>query len=104
MAAEIHVADVGTAFECTIVDEDGNIMDVSGASTKEIWFGKPDLSVATFAAAFVTDGTDGKIQYVTAAEADLDQAGTWKIQGFVKFGSYELHSDIHKVKVFANLK
>lgn len=101
--AEIHVADVGTAFVCTIVDEDGAVVDVSSATVKQLWFQKPDQSTVAFDAAFVTDGTDGKIRYVTSAASDLDQSGGWKLQGHVAFGGYVLHSDVHKFKVFANL-
>ena len=42
MATYVHNADIGTIFELTITDEDGVVIDVSTASTKYIYFQKPD--------------------------------------------------------------
>jgi hypothetical protein len=66
-AGEVHVGDVGTVFRLTLSDG-STIVDASGATTKEILFRKPSGAVVTKSAAFTTDGTDGKIEYVTAAE------------------------------------
>lgn len=105
MAGEIHVGDVGFAFQVTLLDDTTSIvLDVSGASAKVLWFQKPDGTTVEFPAAFVTDGTDGKIQYVTADGTDLDQAGTWKVQGVVTLPGAKIHSDIGKFKVLANLR
>jgi hypothetical protein len=76
------VGDYGTVFEITLQDQDGAAADVSGATTKQIIFRKPGGTVVTKAADFVTDGTDGKIDY-TAASGDLDTAGDWRIEGQV---------------------
>lgn len=102
MAAEIHVGDT-TVFRVSVKDEDGAIIDTSAASTKQIWFRKPDGSVLTKTAAHYTDGSDGIMQY-TATTSDLDAAGKWRIQGYVVIGSLTIHTDISEFKVFANLQ
>lgn len=104
-AAKIHVADVGTAFRTTMLDEAGAVIDVAAANLLKMWFEKPDKSTVEYTAAKVTDGTDGRIQYVTASASDLDQPGGWKAQGVVGFPDGRLHhGDVHKFKVHANLR
>lgn len=102
MSAQIHVDDVGTVFKATIKDEDGAIVNVSTASTKEMVFHKPDGTPVVKTAVFATDGTDGVIKYVTVTD-DTDQDGDWQVQGYVVIGTAIFHSDIHVFKVFPNL-
>lgn len=100
---EIHVGDIGTVFRATISDDcAGTIVDVSTASAQSLTFLKPDGSTVTKTTVFYTDGTDGIIQYVTILD-DLDQAGTWKLQGAVTLPTGTWSTDIHKFKVYANL-
>ena len=60
-ANEIHVGDIGTIFEITLMD-DVAIVDVSTATLageKQFQFIKPDGSApAAVDASFTTDGTD----------------------------------------------
>ena len=74
---EIHLNDIGTIFEVTVQD-DGVIVDISGATTKEIIFKKSRGEVLTKAAVFSTDGVDGKMRYVAVA-GDLDERGQWEL-------------------------
>lgn len=105
MVGKIHVGDVGTAFRATITDETtAAAINVSTATSLLMWFQKPDQTTVEFAASFYTDGADGIIQYVTAAPADLDQAGGWKVQGVVAMPGTRVHSDVHKFKVWPNLR
>lgn len=98
---EIRVGDIGTVFEVTLYDCD-QIVDVSGATTKEIIFLKPDNTKVVKTAVFKTDGTDGIIQYVTIQD-DLDQQDKWKLQGHVVLPTGEWHTDIVSFKVYTNL-
>lgn len=98
---EIHVADIGTVVEIT-VKEDSTIVDLSGATTKQIVFMKPTGSTLTKTASFVTDGTDGKIKYATIA-GDLDVHGDWKVQAILVFPSGTWHSSAHDFQVHENL-
>ena len=77
----IHVGDVGIVFTITIVDADSVAVDISGATDKVLFFRKPSRTRVRQAAEFVTDGTDGQLQYTTVA-GDIDEAGSWQVQGY----------------------
>ena len=83
MTTYVHNADIGTIFRLTITDTAGVVIDVSTASTKFIYFQKPDGTKVKETAAFYTDGTDGIIQY-TSVSGDIDQTGLWQVQGYVE--------------------
>ncbi len=109
MAAEIHVNDVDLSFRLTFKDDDEEVIDISDASIK-IVFEKPltegqeTPDVVEFDGEFYTDGTDGIAEYITE-DGDLDRTGKWSVQGVAYFpGDKPLHSNIHKFKVFRNLK
>lgn len=101
-ANEIHVNDIGTTFSVTVVDEYSVVVDLSGVLTKQLLFKKPGGTILTKNASFVTDGTDGKIKYLSQS-GDLDQYGKWSLQAFVDFGDTEWYSDIHKFTVYKNV-
>jgi len=101
MADEIHCFDQGTALRCTILDCDTPV-NVSGAVTLDIILKRPDGALLTKAASLVTDGTDGKIEYITAS-SDLSMAGLWKLQCVVGFESYQWKSSVSSFRVFENL-
>jgi len=87
------LGNVGTTFRATIKDQDNVVVDVSSATTQEIIFKKPGGTLITRATSFVTDGTDGKIEYKTLA-ADIDEEGTWEWQPHVILGAgNEWYSD-----------
>jgi len=101
-ANEIHLEDIGTVFVGTVKDDAGNVVDISGATTKQFTFKKPDGSKAIKTAIPTTDGTDGKMQYV-AVSGDLDQAGGWRLQGKVILPSGTWYTDVHRFDVHTNL-
>lgn len=98
---EIHIGDIGTAFQVTLYDCD-TVVDVSSATTVEIIFLKPDGTKVTQTASFVTDGIDGVIQYLSQ-NGDLDQSGGWKLQAHIVLPTGEWWSDTDKFKVYENL-
>lgn len=79
----IQEDNIGTSLRMLVQDEDG-LVDISSATLIQIILQKPDETSVTKTAVLVTDGTDGLMQYVTIS-GDLDQPGTWKIQGRVQF-------------------
>ena len=83
MTTIIHKSDIGTKFRCTVKDSDGVVIDVSTAGVKYIYFRKPDYTLVKQTASFLTDGSDGIIQYV-GVSGDIDQIGTWSIEGYVE--------------------
>lgn len=98
----IHIEDVGTVFRITLTLNCETPLDISAASAKSIVFNKPDDTILTKTAEFTTDGTDGKIEYISIV-TDLDVTGTWKIQGKINLPSGAWSSNIGKFKVYANL-
>ena len=100
-ANEIHLNDIGTKFLVTIKDG-ASAVDVSGASTKQIIIQKPSGTKLTLTATFDDDGTDGKISYTTVAD-DLDEAGSYKLQGKVVISDGTFYTDITSFKVHRNL-
>lgn len=104
MGADVHLNDIGTIFELTILDQDDAVVNVSsavGAGTKVIRFEKPDGSVVSQEAVFSTNGTDGKIRYVSLS-GDIDQVGTWSMQGFVNITAGEFSTECPEFPVRPN--
>lgn len=78
---ELYVGDTGTEIGA-IVKENGVVVDLSGATTKQIKFRKPSGAMVTKDAEFKTDGADGHLIYVTET-GFLDESGTWVAQAYV---------------------
>ncbi len=80
----IQKDNIGTIFVFTVRDQASAIVNLTTATTLEAHFRKPtDRSTFTRTAVLTTDGSDGKMQYVTVA-GDLDVVGDqWERQGFV---------------------
>jgi len=97
-AREIFVGDIGTAFVLTVV-EGTSVVDISSASVKEMIFQKPSGVVVTKTASFQTDGTDGKIRYITTS-GDIDESGYWLYQGRIVLSSWSGHTDMHGFEVY----
>lgn len=101
-ANEIHVGDIGTRITLTFKDGT-SVVDISGASTKQVWIADPDGNVAKKTGTFTTDGTDGKIYYDLVAN-DIDAAGNWSVQGYIVTASGTWYSDVKAMKVYANVE
>ncbi len=100
--ANIHVGDIGTVITVTVKDADGVALDISGATTKNFIFKKPNNTLATVAASFVNSGTDGKLKY-TSLSTTFDQAGEWQLQVYLVLPTGTWNSDIEYFKVWRNL-
>ena len=87
--------DAGTIIELTITDAAGASIDISAATLKEFIIQRPDGTNLTpnKSTSFVTDGTDGKIQYTTLA-ADLNVTGNWKVQAHIILPSGDWKSTV----------
>lgn len=101
-AREIHVGDIGTAFDITMYD-DTKVVDLTGYISLTINFIKPDGTCMPKVAVLKTDGTDGILRYITVL-GDLDQAGTWQLQAVVELATGKWSSDTTKFKVYGNLE
>jgi hypothetical protein len=98
---EFHKGDIGIAIEITIT-KDGIAEDISLASKKYIKIGRPDGTSINGLAVFVTDGTDGKIEYVTVAD-DLDQDGVYTFQPYIEIGLFKGHAERVASKIYGNV-
>ncbi len=99
---DIFVNDI-VRFEGTVKDQDSAVVDVSGASVKNVVFrnfanGKVYVQAGTLTNA----GTDGKIEYTTI-NTDLDVGGQWKWQINVVGPGYENSTDIKTFRVLGKL-
>lgn len=133
MAAELHVGDVGTRIIITIKDG-SSIVDIADATVKRFTFLRKDKTGFIRTPAFLTDGHDGKLVYTTkeypvdgpspsaspsegaspspSAEPpeahpvryDLDSAGKWTLQAYVKLPAGNWHSSTVQFEVKANLE
>ena len=102
MTIYVHNGDIGTVFELTIKDTDEAVIDVSTAAVKYIYFQDPTGARMRKTATFTTDGTDGKIQYVTIA-GDIDEVGTWQVQGYVETSLGKFYTEKMSFQVLSTL-
>ena len=100
-ANEIHLNDIGTQFLLTVTDG-STAVNISSATTKQITIKKPSGTSITADTAFDSDGTDGKMSYTTVAD-DLDETGSYKLQGKVVISDGTFYTDITTFKVHRNL-
>ena len=100
-ANEIRKNDVNTQFTVT-VEDGGTAVDISSASTLEMVFKKPSGTKVTQTASLINSGTDGKMKYLTVSD-DLNEIGTWELQGHVVIGGGNWLTDIARFKVHRNL-
>lgn len=103
---DIHKNDVGTELVVAFVDEEGDVIDISAATTKQILLRKPNSAAVALPGVFDTDGSDGLLKYVTTKVLgvyDLDRAGTWSIQGYAIVGTNEYHTAKNTFEVAGNL-
>lgn len=76
-------------LETTLTDADGLAVNLAGSTVAFIMRSTGDSSVKVQSAmAFVTDGTDGKVEYEWQA-ADTDEAGLFLAEYQVIYGSGE---------------
>ena len=102
---QIHHNDIGTLFLVTVndcVSGTSTALDVSTATSLEIILKSPSGVASTKTATVNTNGTDGKIQYVTV-DGDLNEVGTWRIQAKVSISGGVYRSDVESFKVYENL-
>lgn len=98
----MQVDDFGTILNITI-REGGKSLDISGATSVEVVFDRPNNNGKTTKnASFATDGKDGKIKY-SIEEDLLDTPGEWRIQVILTFANGKWHSDIGVFIVKGNL-
>jgi hypothetical protein len=101
MPSYIHEGDIGTKLLITVKD-DGEVVDISSASSLSIFIKRPDGITLTRTGVLETDGTDGQMYYTTVAN-DLNDAGVYKIQGLINFISGNFYTSTATFKVHCNI-
>ena len=101
MSDEIHVGDIGTRIELTVL-KDNLPLNLSTATDIDLVIGRPTAAKLTVTPTFVTDGTDGKVYYLTVIN-DLSEAGIYQLQIIATFSGGKWHSEIVKMRVYANV-
>lgn len=99
---KIRVGVVNTTIEVELKENCLAALATEGATVKNIIVQRPDGTTFTRPGVFTTDGTDGKIYFLTIA-GDLTMSGTYYIQSYLELPSWQGHSDIGEFEVFDNL-
>jgi hypothetical protein len=74
----------GSSIPLTVVDDEGNVIDLSSYTGITIRTISPDArTTLEFTGAFVSDGTDGEISFTPTSSNTFDRDGTW--EGQVQF-------------------
>lgn len=90
---KIYKNDVGTKF---IVSTEA---DLTGATSHKLIIRKPDKSTIEWTTKIEGNATEGEISYITK-NGDLDQAGLYKGNAYVEFGSYKFTGETFQFIVF----
>jgi len=69
-----------TVFRYTLHNVDGDIINISGATSKQIVFTSPYGAKSTYNASLTTDGTDGVLEYRLTQPAP---SGLWRAEVYV---------------------
>jgi hypothetical protein len=86
----VHVGDVGVVIRLTVY-EDGVVKNLSSALTRQIKIRKPNGTVLTRTAEFVTTGIDGRLQCLSLAE-DFDAPGLYEARASFYIGGWQGHT------------
>jgi len=97
-----HLDDIGTIFRFTILDQAGDVVNISSPTSIKIIFTDPAGTQISKTAALTTDGQDGQLEYVSIAN-DLDTVGDWKMQAQIVITAGTFHTDVESFKVQPNL-
>ena len=83
----VMVGSYGQLCQLTCVDRKGAAQDVSGFTSIRVIAMPPDSRQSMYATgAYVTDGSDGKVQF-SWVDGDIDREGNWSLQiEFAKTG------------------
>lgn len=87
------VADEGLAIKLRVRDQNKDALDLSsGVSSMEFILESPQRVQTTVdPITFVTDGSDGRIQYVLES-GDLSEPGRWKVFAHIVQGSKDFRT------------
>lgn len=73
------------------IRENGEPVNISGASTKSIILEKPNQEKVTLTGSFVNTGVDGLLVGRSSGD-DIDQLGSWRFYALIVVGSYTCYT------------
>jgi hypothetical protein len=97
-----QIANAGIELIVTFLDQNGDPLDISGATVLAIGLQAPDDTLSLKTAQYVTNGIDGKIYYVLTA-TDILETGLWYCQGQVTVGGAILTTALGQFEAQPNL-
>lgn len=96
---EIRLKDAPVRFTVTCKDPStGAAVDISLASALQFYFRRPDDSSFARTGSFTSNGSDGKVYYVTQSD-EINQVGIWEYQLYVTLSGGVLHTEMGKFRV-----
>lgn len=102
MSANLHANDIGTAIIITINNQNNVPVNLSSFTNIILVIKRSDGSFVEKTCFFVTDGTDGKVQYITV-DGDFTVVGNYKFQVRCVSPGGIWHSNILTSKVYPNV-
>ncbi len=102
MVRTIHSNSTGVVFRQTLKDEAGVVVDLTGHTTLEFVFLRPNETTMIRTASLVGPAVNGTIQYV-GLNGEYDATGSWRWQARVVIPSGEWWSDVSDFEVLQNL-
>ncbi len=98
-----QVDDEGVALVYQMINQSTGLpADISAGTELKIRLGYPDGTSADFDAELYTDGTDGKMVYVTG-DGDLAQSGINTLQGLITLSSNPIFGEVKSFEVRSNI-
>jgi hypothetical protein len=82
------VANFGFPIEAQVFDANDDPVDISGATTLKSIFIPPNGAPIPKVATLVTDGKDGKLQYIAEAALFVQPPGKWFFYGIAESSTY----------------
>ena len=99
----VQVDDDGIIIRVTVKENDKvTPVDLSTATSILIYLYRPDGALISGSATFTTDGSDGKIEYITQTN-DLSVQGMYKIQARYMIGGHSKKTNTSNFLVEPNL-
>lgn len=98
-----HIQAGATGLAIRLQIKEGNsAINLSTVTVKNIIIEKPDATLVSGSASFVTDGTDGIIYYISGS-ADLTQTGEYHAQAYLEMPGFSGYTTPVDFAVYSNL-
>jgi hypothetical protein len=98
----MQVGDIGVLIEIQVVDESGTARDITGATGLSVYLLSPSQVRKQFAGS-LTDAAAGRFGYLTVAASDIDEVGSWLVQGGYTLGGQVVRTAVSSFHVGRNL-